>query len=423
VLLGTENSSETLNFPTTQPVVSQAKAIPTAPPTPNATGRTTKAPAAHARPVIDFPPWLWAVAVAVPLLIGGAVLLWQRAEHLASARGGLTVDTIPEGATVKLGGEDEQTTPATFKSERLGSYPLHITLDGYEPVDQTAEIKENEFTDLGTVTLTRSTGSLQITTDPPGLAFAISQGGTVVKSGQTSATVAGLPTGSYDLSVKRGDWQVTATTVIKRNETASWTPDVSAGSVAITSSPSGATVFLDQKDMGKTPLELKDLQPGQVSLGLRLSDYKPASVNVIIEKDKQASATVSLKAKQVIPKELSNLLATWVIDPSFDLTGGDRVNSSGSIRIFLDDNGILHASGGLKEVVHTTEDDGTVVHRDNDCVVTGAVWKQGMLILQGTFSTDYNSVNEVMLSNRGTLEYPFNATSDRIQYIQSIKKN
>jgi tetratricopeptide (TPR) repeat protein len=82
VLLGTENSSETLNFPTTQPVVSQAKATP-ASPTPIVTARTTKAPAPRARPVIAFPRWIWAVAVAPPLLIGGVVLLW----HQASAPG------------------------------------------------------------------------------------------------------------------------------------------------------------------------------------------------------------------------------------------------------------------------------------------------------------------------------------------------
>jgi hypothetical protein len=45
----------------------------------------------------------------------------EEAERLANARGGLLVKTYPPGGTVTLGGEDEQTSPASFKSIKLGS--------------------------------------------------------------------------------------------------------------------------------------------------------------------------------------------------------------------------------------------------------------------------------------------------------------
>jgi serine/threonine protein kinase len=215
------------------------------------------------------------------------------AERLANARGGLMVKTDPEGATVTLGGTDVQTSPATFKDEKLGTYPIHITLDGYEPVDQTAEIKENEFTDLGTIALPHSKGSLQITTAPTGLDYTISQNGTVVSSGQTPATVRDLPTGSYDVSIKKGDWELKNSVTIQRNETATYTPDFSTGSFSITSDPPGASVTANGQDLGKTPLVLNNLRPGYYVFGLTFMGYNAASVTGVVK----ANDTQAISAK------------------------------------------------------------------------------------------------------------------------------
>ncbi len=87
-------------------------------------------------------------------------------EHLANARGGLIVKTDPPGATVMVGGEDVETTPATIKGLKPGKYPIKISLEGYEQVEKEAEVKENEFTELEPVTLQRSVGSLTLTTVP-----------------------------------------------------------------------------------------------------------------------------------------------------------------------------------------------------------------------------------------------------------------
>ncbi|HOW80440.1 MAG TPA: SUMF1/EgtB/PvdO family nonheme iron enzyme [Verrucomicrobiota bacterium] len=93
------------------------------------------------------------------------------AARRANAKGGLLLKTAPSGATVTLGSEEVQTSPAEFKGVKIGKYPLRVSLEGYEEENREVEIRENEFTDLGTFTLTRSTGSLKLDSAPEGAAY------------------------------------------------------------------------------------------------------------------------------------------------------------------------------------------------------------------------------------------------------------
>ena len=88
----------------------------------------------------------------------------------ANALGGVMVNTSPPRATVTLGGMDAGKSPITFKGIRAGKYPLHISLDGYTPIEKEVEVKAGQFVDLGTIALERVTGMAGGTrhvTDPP----------------------------------------------------------------------------------------------------------------------------------------------------------------------------------------------------------------------------------------------------------------
>src|SRR5437660_8366824 len=67
----------------------------------------------------------------------------------APAVGGFVVDTSPSGAKVTLAGKDVGKAPATFKDILPGKYPMRLVLDGYDPIENEVEVKENEFTNLG----------------------------------------------------------------------------------------------------------------------------------------------------------------------------------------------------------------------------------------------------------------------------------
>jgi Protein kinase domain/PEGA domain/SLBB domain/zinc-ribbon domain len=129
----------------------------------------------------------------------------QEAEHLANARGGLTADTIPKGAIIGLSGEDFQTSPVNFKDIHVGKKELTITKDGYEPVRQDVEIKENQVLGLGTIKLVRQTGSVRITSNPEGAT--VTQNGKEL--GATPLELNSVPTGFLNFNLKLSGFQDT----------------------------------------------------------------------------------------------------------------------------------------------------------------------------------------------------------------------
>jgi len=86
----------------------------------------------------------------------------------APAVGGFAVDTSPSGATVTLAGRDAGKTPATFKDILPGKYPMRLVLDGYDPIEKEVEVKENEFTNLGAITLLRAKAVIELSSVPSG---------------------------------------------------------------------------------------------------------------------------------------------------------------------------------------------------------------------------------------------------------------
>jgi serine/threonine protein kinase len=80
---------------------------------------------------------------------------------------GVKINTTPAGATVTLGGLEEQRTPATI-SASPGKHALFVELDGYKPFARQVEVREGQLTDLGTITLKPNNGAIELATVPAG---------------------------------------------------------------------------------------------------------------------------------------------------------------------------------------------------------------------------------------------------------------
>lgn len=273
---------------------------------------TTMAGAPLARRTVRWIP----LAAAAVALIGlgawllGSLLPQQRAtraaaarekaeaDRLANARGTVVVKTEPAGASVKVGDALPQTAPAVFPELKLGKHPVQISREGYEPQTIAADVRENQTTDLGTVTLTRSRGLLKITTQPEGLAYELRSEANPFQPiiGVTPMEEKELETGTYDIKVVRKGWpQQMRTFTVARGELREAFFDLSGGEVTITSTPPGAAVMKDKEQLGVTPLPLKDVPPGGVKYTLALNGYENATVEANVEAGQAVTVEQALK--------------------------------------------------------------------------------------------------------------------------------
>jgi len=223
------------------------------------------------------------------------------AEKLLNARGRLVLNTDPAGATVAVGELTPRPSPVDMKDLRLGRYNVIVSLPGYETESRDVDIKANEVSDLGTIQLRRQIGSVEISSDPNGLDYELKPAGTLfvnsadVRKGQTPATVADLPAGSYQVTINRPGWPSYTTTVtVERNSTVKARGNFVGGTVVINSTPPGATVMRDQAQIGTTPLTLTDLQPSDVTYTLTMKGLESATVSGHVEAGKTLTLTGAL---------------------------------------------------------------------------------------------------------------------------------
>ncbi|MBI4624583.1 MAG: SUMF1/EgtB/PvdO family nonheme iron enzyme [Verrucomicrobia bacterium] len=230
---------------------------------------------------------------------------WETA-RLAAARGGLIVTTTPPGAEVAVGGLALEKSPAALKEVKLGKYPVIIRLAGYEEQRREVEVKENEFAALD-VTMVRAVGAAQLASAPAGLAFVLT-GSDQTETGTTPARLEKLPTGNYTFVVVREGWpDQTKKVTVARGQTVEVLAEFVGGGLEIASTPAGAEVWAQGRNLGKTPLKLGDLVPAGFDLELRLKGYTVAPARGEIRSRETTRVSLALEIIRPEPAQ------PWVV--------------------------------------------------------------------------------------------------------------
>jgi formylglycine-generating enzyme required for sulfatase activity len=203
--------------------------------------------------------------------------------RLQRSRGAARIDSQPSGALFEL--RDGTTliksgrTPADLADLPTGPYQLALKLGDREERD-TIEIKRGE---LAEKTVEFGTGKITIASRPPGAEIEIDG----MPAGRAPLEVT-LPEGPHQLTAKYRQWPPVPRTVAARRDAPAVAEfEFIGGSVKITSAPGGATVFAGDRELGKTPLLLQELDPGNVSYELRLAGYKPLSITGAVKPGEQ----------------------------------------------------------------------------------------------------------------------------------------
>ncbi|HSI87091.1 MAG TPA: protein kinase [Candidatus Methylacidiphilales bacterium] len=264
-------------------------------------------------------------AARIPTAMGGADIDKKEAERqrLANARGNITVETIPSGATVIIAGQDPQTTPAIFKDLKLGETEIRITRDGYEPTTRTLTVKEDETTRLQGLRLANLTGTLKLTSLISASSFEIKGIDGYVKTGTIPADIKDVPVGeaTVTFSAPGAPSQTmtaridtgkevellapfaTMSAVTNGGNLAPATGAPGTGTITLTSVPAGVNVLAGGKQIGVTPLTLKDQQPGEYTWEFAKPGFQNTSRTVTVVAGENPPVSVTVVAWQGQPQQ------------------------------------------------------------------------------------------------------------------------
>ena len=157
--------------------------------------------------------------------------------------GNLLVRSTPAGATVFVDDQRRGVTPLTLQNVELGTRRVRIQRDGY-----TAEERQ--------IALTRS-----------------------------------RPSRSLEVDLERAP-------LTRSTGTTSKPPAARTGTLVIESRPSGATIILNGRQVGSTPMTIDDLEPGFYTVQLQLETFRPISTIVRVVAGARARAAARLVSAQ-----------------------------------------------------------------------------------------------------------------------------
>lgn len=187
------------------------------------------------------------------------------------------ISSSPSGAKIFDGDVELGVTTLSGAKLSVGPHTLILRKPKYHDVAFTVDIKEGLNPTLPVKTLAPNFGTLKIASVPAGARIKING---LLKPGATPQTFPEFQSGKYEVEIERDryfseklsldvkDLQTTDTTVTLRPQFAD---------VTITSTPPGATVYLDNDSIGVTPLsckgEKKGILAGKYSLRLSMKTY------------------------------------------------------------------------------------------------------------------------------------------------------
>ncbi len=228
--------------------------------------------------------------------------------------GNIYVNSNPSGASAILdNGYDQLTTPGTFSAVSTGWHNVQVTKSGYLIYSTDIEVKPGGTSNvMATLVPTAQYGSISVSSNPTGASLYVD----TIYQGVTNQVVSNLAVGSHTVTLKKSGYQdYSQTTTVNNGQTTylsiSLSPLVSptTGDLDVSSTPSGASVYLNGAYKGETrssgPLYITGLAPGAYSAVLKKSGYNDYSTTANIVAGKTAQVTAVLQPASVKPTTAS----------------------------------------------------------------------------------------------------------------------
>jgi hypothetical protein len=219
--------------------------------------------------------------------------------------GSISVDSNPDRATAILDGGSSQLTPCTFSSVLPGVHTIQVSLSGYQPYSTTTSVSAGKSTYVfaSLTALAPTTGTIYATSLPQGASVYVDG----KYYGPAPQLATGLTPGFHEVRLALSgfeDWvgqvQVFAgqTTTVSQTLPASPTTRPTTapgtGTLSVSSSPSGAQVFVDNAYMGITPISLSPISAGSHAVLLKLTGYADFEVTAQVSAGQTTPVSATL---------------------------------------------------------------------------------------------------------------------------------
>lgn len=216
------------------------------------------------------------------------------AVELEKLPGQLAVHTQPEGARIVLDGRDRGETPQTLAELPAGDYTIELLHPRHKPWRGEITLPGMSITEQLDVILEPAWGLIELTSEPTGAEIHIDG----QPAGITPARIQVLERGETVMLKLPGHrrWEQTLYGVVGetlQHPTVTLSP--AAALARIESTPAGATVTVNDRYQGRTPVEL-ELEPGREHhIVLLLDGYHSAERRLQLEAGEERTVEIPLK--------------------------------------------------------------------------------------------------------------------------------
>ena len=257
-----------------------------------------------------------------------------------SEQGYFSINSVPSGGDVYFDSAFWGETPVVVTVSTTGNpnHNIRITLAGYEEWISTYNgnpMAGQTIPITAQLDPSAQTGNIQVVSTPSGAMVTLDRS----QSANTPYTFYNIPVGSHEVSVYMSGYQTFYTSVsVNEGQTASVNavlqPVVTTGTLSVSSSPSGAAVYVDGIYQGVTSTTVGNLVPGSHSVRLTKAGYQDWTGSVSIS----AGSTTYLNPTLVVEQQPQYATVSISSNPSGASVYGDGVyvgqTRSGSPLVF-----------------------------------------------------------------------------------------
>ena len=257
---------------------------------------------------------LWLYILGGAAVVGAVVAIVLLTKKKKAETGSLQVNSTPDGAKIFLDGTDTgKATNVILTGIAAGNHALKLVRADYNDYLQTVSVQAGKTAQVAAelVPLDTAPGAIQVNSTPAGARIFL-DGADTGKT--TNATLADIAPGSHALRLVLADYNdfqqnVTVQPVQTTQVAATLVPlTATTGTIQVNSSPTGAKIYLDNANTGKTTnAALTLLAPGNHAVLLTLQGYRDFGQQVTVAAGQTATVTASLVSTGVLEPEMIRL--------------------------------------------------------------------------------------------------------------------